>query len=143
MSRRGAGLLLPLAAVLLAGCGTDPGGVRRVQVAEVTEAANARDADLVRSRADALVETLAAQVADKQLAADEAERLTALARAVRAGADAIDADLIERRRLEAEADTARRQLEQERKKGEEERKKGEEEREKDEGKGEGGKDKDD
>ena len=135
-----------LALLLVAGCSADPGDERRAQVAAITEAANARDADQVRERVEALVATVGAQRERGELTADEAERLIAAAEAVRTGADVIDEDLLEQRRVEAEREKLeeeRKKLEEERKRAEEERKKAEEEREKeDEGKGEDKKKKD-
>ncbi|MEX2291406.1 MAG: hypothetical protein WD794_13925 [Mycobacteriales bacterium] len=111
-------LVAVVGVALLAGCGTSPAEARRAQVAALTEAANVRDADEVRKLADALRATVTAQAGRDELTEDEAGRLTALVRAVHAGADQIDADLLERRRLEAEAEQARRELEQERRKAE-------------------------
>lgn len=161
MSPAQAALALAASVGLLAGCAADAGVERHEQVAALTEAANAGDADRVRDRADALLETLDQQVQRQELPADEADRLRALAREVRSGADVLDEDLLERRRAEAEmeaerqrldaerrqleedrrkAEQERQQLEEERRKAEEEaqeRQEAEEEREKDEGKGKG------
>lgn len=123
---RPAYLLVALA--LLAGCGTDPADVVRDDVRALTEAANEGDADAVRDRADVLLSTVARQREAEQLTAEQADRLIALAQAVRKGADVIDAGLIERRRVEAEAAAkaaaaklaeAKAQLEEERRKAEE------------------------
>lgn len=119
-------VVLPLAAALLAGCGSDPADERRAEVVALTEAANDRDADAVRDRADALLTTVQAQRERDQISAQEADRLIALAQSVRSSADVIDEDLLERRRAEAEAEAAKQQLEQTRKQLEEERKKAEE-----------------
>ena len=148
---------LPVAALLMTGCAADPGADRRAQVAAMTEAANAGDADRLRDEAERLVEAVTAQQERQEVSADEATRLIALAEAVRTHADVIDAELLEQRRREAEAEAAaqaerqrleeerqrleaeRQQLEEDRKKAEEERKKAEEEAEKrseDEGKDE-------
>lgn len=136
-------VLLPLAAVLLAGCGTDPADERRAHVADITEAANSGDEHGVRSGADALLRTVVAQLERAEVSQEEADRLTALAESVRRGADVIDEDLLERRRAEAEAEAARRAAEEAQKRLEEERRRAEEERDKDGGKGEGkGKDED-
>ena len=141
MTRGRVGLVLGVAAVLLAGCGSDPAGVRRQHVAEVTAAANDRDADRVRERAQALVDLLAEQREQGDLQAAEADRLTVLAQAVQRSADVVDAELLERARLEADRkklEEERKRLEEERRKAEEDAKKrAEEEREKDEGEGEG------
>ena len=145
MSPARALLVLPLLAALLAGCGADPVAERRDAVAAVMEAANDGDADGVRDAADALLATVADQVERQELAGDEAQRLTALAQAVRSGADVIDEDLLERRRAEAEAEAARKELEEAQKRLEEERRKAEEaarQAEQDKGKGEGKGDKD-
>ncbi len=135
---------LPLAALLLTGCGADPAADRREQVAALTEAANAGDADSVRARADTLMETVAGQVERQELAADTAERVIALAQAVRAGADVIDDELLEQRRVEAETEAERQRLEAERQQLEEDQAKAEQERQKAEERGKGkAKDKDD
>ena len=147
MSRGRVLLAVPLAVALLAGCGSDPADVRREQVAAMTEAANEGDADRLRERAQALISTLDAQREQGDLDEAEAGRLTELAQAVLRSADVIDADLLERRRVEAE----RKKLEEERKRLEDERRKAEEAARQDEerdgddkGKGEGkGKGKDD
>ncbi len=139
-------LVLPLLAGLVAGCGASPDDERREAVAALTEAANDGDASAVRSQADALLETVAAQLDRGELTAEQASRLTALAEAVRAGADVIDQDLLERRKAEADAEQARRQLEEARKRLDEERRKAEEaarQAEEDKGKGEGKDEKDD
>jgi hypothetical protein len=140
--------VLVAAAVLASGCSAadDPAGERREVVATLTEAANAGDAGGVRRHADRLVEVVRSQLADEQVEPEQAERLMALARSVRAGADAIDVDLQQRLEAEAEAEAARkeleeaqRRLEEERRKAEEAAKKAEEERKgEDEGKGKGG-----
>ena len=134
MSRAPRLLALALAPALLAGCGGS-GDELRDDVAALTEAANARDADRVRTLAEDLVTTIEEQAAAGELPADRAERLAALARSVRTGADVIDAELLEQRRLEAE----RERLEQERARLEAERKAAEQaaERDKDEGEDEG------
>jgi TolA-binding protein len=147
---------LPLV-LLLAGCAGGADSELRDDVAAVVEAANAGDADRLRVRADELIETVDAQAAQGDLAADRAERLRELAASVRSNADVIDQELIEQRRQEAEAEAERQRLEQERerleqerqqleedrKKAEEDRKKAEEENKEDEeGKG-GGKGKKD
>ena len=125
MRRRTGLALLPV--LLLAGCGgSDPADDRREQVAALTGAANERDADGVRQRADALLSTVADQRERQEISAGEADRLIALAQAVRTGADVVDEDLLERRRAEAEAEAARQQLEEAREQLEEERKKAEE-----------------
>lgn len=129
-------LLLPIALLLLTGCGSDPADAVRADVAALTEAANAQDADLVRDRAEALMSTVAAQREADQISADEAERLAALAKSVRTNADVVDADLIERRRIEAEAEATAKQLEEAKKQLEEERKKAEEAAKKGKGKDE-------
>jgi hypothetical protein len=139
---------LPLVAVLLAGCGSDPADVRREQVAALTEAANQRDALALRSGADELLRTLGDS---EDLSAAQAERLVQLVRAVRTHADVIDADLLKQRQAQAEAEAERVRLEQERTRLEEERRKAEEaarsaEEQREDGKGErkgkGDKDKD-
>lgn len=122
MTRAGRLLAVPLSAVLLAGCAADPADDRRAQVAAVTEAANAGDADRLREEADRLI----AMVADSaDLPDDRADRLRALAASVRTGADVIDAELLEQRRREAEAEAAaaaeRQRLEEERQRLEAER----------------------
>lgn len=119
-------LALPLALFLLTGCGSDPADALRADVAALTEAANAGDADRVRDRAEALLSTVDAQREGDQISAGEAEQLIALAQSVRTKADLIDTDLIEQRRLEAEAEATAKQLEQARQQLEEERKKAEE-----------------
>ena len=137
---------LPLAALLLVGCaGTDPVAERREVVATLTEAANTGDAGGVRRHADRLVELVRQQLAGEQVDAAEAERLTALADSVRRGADAIDVELQQRLKAEADAEAARKELEQTQRRLEEERRKAEEaarqaeqaEQEKGEGEGEG------
>ena len=133
-------LAVPVALVLLAGCGSDPADDLRADVAALTEAANDGDADGVRDRADALLTTVQAQREADQLDAQEADRLIALAQSVRTNADVVDAELLERRRVEAEAEAAKQQLEQARRQLEEERKKAEEAARRaaeDAGKGEG------
>lgn len=133
MSRFAPALLLLL---LLAGCGGDPADEVRAGVAELTSAANARDASRVREEADALVDLVEAQRSRDEIPQAQAERLLALAQSVRNGADVIDEDLLARRRAEAEAEAAKQQLEEERKEAEEA------EEAEDGGKGKGG-DKDD
>lgn len=138
-------LSLPLAALLLAGCGVDPAAERRELVLGITESANAGDEDGVREQADALLQLLERQVGDEELTAEQADRLRALAEEVAAGADVLDEEL--QARLKAEADAARAQqerdeaqrlLEEERRKAEEAAKGGKGD------KGDGGKgDKDD
>lgn len=149
------GLALAVTGLLLAGCGSGPREDVRDGVAALTEAANARDAERVRAQAQELVATVEAQRAE--LGAERADRLLALARSVGTSADVIDADLLERRRAEAEAEAATRQLAEAQKQLEEQRRRAEEERrraeeaapdadqeEKGEGEGEGkGKGKDD
>lgn len=117
---------LLVSGLLLAGCGggTDPADARRAAVAAMTAAANDGDADGVRRHADALLATVAAQLQAQDLKTDEAERLTALAQSVRAGADTIDADVLERQRAEAEA--ARQELAEAERRLEEERARAEE-----------------
>ncbi len=112
-----------VAGVLLAGCGTgaDPAAERRADVAALTAAANDGDAEGVRRGAEALLATVAAQLEAEEVTADEAERLTALAESVRARADLIDTDLIERQRAEAEAEQAREELAEAERRLEEER----------------------
>ena len=137
---------LLVSGLLLAGCGggTDPADVRRADVAAMTAAANDGDADALRQHADALLATVAAQLEAQEVPADEAERLTALAQSVRAGADAIDADLLERQRAEAEAEAARQELAEAERRLEEERARAEEAaRQAEDGKGDGKGDKDD
>ena len=114
MSGRPVAGVLPVlvAALLLAGCAASPADARRDSVAALTVAANDRDAEAVRQRADALVVLVRDQLAEQEVPADEAERLVALAESVRAGADAIDPEMIERRRAEQEAEQARQALEQ-------------------------------
>ena len=137
-------LVLALTAALVAGCGADPAAERRRAVAEVIEAANDRSAETLRVRAGSLLDLIEAQVQREELAADEAQRLTALAEAVRTSADVIDADLLERRRAEQAAEEARRQLAETQKKLQEERRRAEEaareaaERDDRKGKGKGG-----
>ena len=121
MTRVRRSLLLPVALVVITGCGSDPAGELRNDVAAVTEAANVRDADRVRDRAGALLATIEAQADRGVLEPDRAAQLTEMARAVQAGADAIDEDLIELRRLEAEAEAERQRIEQEREQVEQER----------------------
>jgi hypothetical protein len=120
--------VLVAAAVLVSGCSgaDDPAAERRAVVATLTEAANAGDAGGVRRHADRLVEVVRSQLADEQVEPEEAERLTALAAAVRVSADAIDVDLQQRLEAEAEAEAARKELEQTQRRLEEERRKAEE-----------------
>ena len=134
-------LALAVVPLVLVACGGS-GDPLRDDVAALTEAANARDADRVRLLAEDLVATVQEQAAAGELDADRSERIVALARSVRTSADVIDADLLEQRRLEAENEAERKRLEEERKRLEEERKAAEEaaEREAEErgkGKGEG------
>lgn len=113
---------LLVAGFLLVSCaGTDPAEVRRAEVAEMTAAANDGDADAVRRHADALLAMVAGQLEAKDVSADQAERLTALAQSVRGGADLVDADLLERQRAEAEAEQARQELAEAERRLEEER----------------------
>lgn len=119
-------LALPLTAALVVGCGSDPADEVRDDVAALTAAANARDAAAVRQRADELVATITAQREREQIPAEEADRLIALAQSVRTGADVVDEQLLERRRVEAETEAAKQQLEQARRQLEEERRKAEE-----------------
>ena len=142
-------LVLALASGLLVGC-AGGGDEVRDDVAALTEAANARDADRVRVLAEDLVATVEEQAAAGELDPDRAARLAALARSVQANADVIDEELLEQRRLEAENEAERKRLEEERKRLEAERKAAEEqarreaEQREDEGKGKGeGKGKDD
>ena len=136
---------LPLAALLVAGCASsDPVAERREVVATLTEAANTGDADAVRRHADGLLELLERQLEGEQVDAAEAERLTALAQSVRTNADAIDEDLQQRLKAEADAEAARKELEEAQRRLEEERRKAEEaaktaEEEKGKGEGEGDK----
>lgn len=118
-------LPLPLAALLLAGCGVDPAAERRELVLGITESANAGDEDGVRAQAGSLLQLVDRQLADGELTAEQADRLQALAERVRAGADLLDEELqarleaeAEAERAQREADEARRQLEEERRKGE-------------------------
>ena len=140
-------LTLPLAALLLAGCGVDPAAERRDLVLGISEAAKAGDEDAVRAQVDALLELVERQVADEELTADEADRLRALAARVRIGADLLDEELQARRKAEADAerlqrerDEAQRLLEEERRKAEEARGKGEKDGDGDKGEGKGDKD---
>ncbi len=137
-------LALPVALVLLAGCGTDPADVVRDDVRALTEAANDGDADAVRDRVDALLTTVAEQRTAEELTAEQAAQLIALAQKVRKGADVIDNDLLEQRRRAAEAAAkaaaaklaeAKAQLEEERRRAEEAAR---EDSERGEGKGKGG-----
>lgn len=128
---------LPLTALLLAGCGTDPADERAAAVARLTEAANARDADGVRTRAQQLAAMLAAQRESGALPAADGDRLLALVERIRVGADMIDEALLERQRVEAE----RRKLEQERQRLADERKRAEQRNGK--GKGKDDEEKDD
>jgi hypothetical protein len=118
--------VLPLAAALLGGCGSDPGDQRREQVAAVLGAANERDAAGVRQGADALLRTIADQRGTAGLSDAEADRLTELVRSVRTHADVVDADLLEQRKAQADAEAERTRLAQERTRLEEERRKAEE-----------------
>lgn len=145
MSPARALVALPLAAALLAGCGADPAAERRDLVAELTQAANDGDADAVREHAEALVQVVADQREREELSAEQADRLIALAESVRKHADVVDADLQARLEAEAEAEAARkaleetqRRLEVERRKAEEAARQAEEDRKKDEGKGDDG-----
>lgn len=144
-------LALPLLAALVVGCGgTDPVAERREVVATVTDAANTRDADALRRAADRLVQLVEQQLAAEELPADEAERLRVLAQTVHERADLVDEELQRRLQAEAEAEQARRQLEetqrlleQERSQAEEAARQAEQSREErggDEGKGKGDKD---
>lgn len=132
VTRAGLGAAVPLAAVLLSGCGADPASDRRAQVAAVTEAANAGDADRLRGEAERLAALVTDQQARQDVPAEQATRLLALADAVRSNADVIDEELLEQRRREAEAEAAaeaeRRRLEQERQRLEAERRQLEEDR---------------
>ena len=137
---------LLLGVVLLAGCGSN-GDELRDDVAALTQAANAGDADRVRLLAEDLVATVEEQAAAGELDADRAERLTALARSVRTNADVLDEELLEQRRIEAENAAERERLEQERARLEAERKAAEDAAEREaeqrgKGKGEGDKDED-
>ena len=149
MSPARALVALPLAAALLAGCGTDPAAERRDLVAELTQAANDGDAEAVRERAAALVQVVADQREREELSGEQAARLTALAESVRENADVVDADLQARLEAEAQAEAARkaleetqRRLEEERRKAEEAARQAEEDRKRDEGKGDEGDKKD-
>jgi chromosome segregation ATPase len=128
VTRAQAALALAASVGLLTGCAADPGAERREQVAVLTEAANAGDAGRVRDRADALLEILDQQVQRQELPEEEADRLRALAREVRSGADVLDEDLLERRRAEAEMEAERQRLDAERRQLEEERRKADQER---------------
>lgn len=142
MSPARALVALPLAAALLAGCGADAAAERRELVAELTQAANDRDADAVRERAEALVQVVADQREREELSPEQADRLIALAESVRRNADVVDADLQARLEAEAEAEAARKALEETQRRLEEERRRAEEDRKKDEdkdGEGEGDK----
>lgn len=135
---------LLLGVVLLGGCSSN-GDELRDDVAALTQAANAGDADRVRLLAEDLLATVEEQAAAGELDADRAERLTALARSVRTNADVLDEELLEQRRIEAENAAERERLEQERARLEAERKAAEDaaEREAEQrGKGKGGGDKD-
>jgi hypothetical protein len=146
MSRASRLAALALAPLLLAGC-AGSGDDLRADVAALTGAVNARDADAVRLRADELKAGVEARAAAGELDPERAQRLVALAESVRRGADVLDADLLEQRRLEAETEAERKRLEQERQRLEQERAAAEaarratEEREQDDdgkGKGKGG-----
>lgn len=147
-------LALGAAVVLVSGCSgsVDPAAERREVVATLTEAANDGDAGGVRRHADRLVELVEQQLAGEQVDPAQAERLTALALSVRAGADAIDVDLQQRLEAEADAEQARKELEETQRRLEEERRKAEEaarqaeqgkEKDKDDGNGDGEGDKKD
>lgn len=136
--------LLPLALVLLAGCGSAPEADLRARAEAAIEAANERDADAVRRHAQSLEQAVADLADAGELTDERARTLAALAASLQTSADVIDQDLLEQRRREAEAErleqerarleAERQQLEEDRRRAEAER---EDKRDEEEGKGKG------
>ena len=130
-------------ALLLTGCGGDPGAELRDAVADLTASANGRDAEGVRSDVDTVLERLDDALRAGDITPEQGAIIRDRALAVQAAADQIDPDVIARREAEqkaqeeqarleaeraAEAEAERRRLEEEAKTAEEERKRLEEER---------------
>lgn len=123
MTRRPVLPALALAGVLaLSGCASvSPENQLRNDVAAITDAANAGNADRLRSEVDDLLSTLRTLVGSQDLSAERASRIGQLAEAIRADADLIDTDLIEQERTREEQEAERQRLEEERRQLEAER----------------------
>lgn len=98
-------LALALGAGLLTGCGAQEDRVRGL-VETITVAANQRDAAGVRTGVDDLLTELDAAVRAGDLSAQQAAAVRERAVAVRAGADAIDPQVLARREAERAAAVA-------------------------------------
>ena len=84
-------LLAPALALVLTACaGGDPVAERREAVADVTDAANAGDADALREAVEDLLSVLRAQVASRELDRAEADRLRLIAERIVANADLVE-----------------------------------------------------
>lgn len=112
LRRAPAAVVLAAALVGLSGCAGSGDEVRDL-LADITVAANDRDADALRSAADDLIDELASQRAAGELGPAEADRLTQLAQQVRADADLIDQDALDAETARQEAEEAKRKAEEE------------------------------
>lgn len=83
-------LLVPLLAMVLSGCATDPVTQIRDDVEAVIVAANGSDAAGVRRAVDDLLRTVSEQRSSRELTAEKADELTRLAQAVSQQAGALD-----------------------------------------------------
>jgi hypothetical protein len=101
-----------LGVALLTGCSGDPHAALAADVRQITADANARRADAVRTGVDRLVSRVDAEARSGALTSAQAAALRRTALAVRSGADAVDADLIARRKAEQAAADAQRRVEQ-------------------------------
>lgn len=111
--RAGAVAVLLAGAVALTGCAAN-GDPLRDHLADITNAANDRDADALRAAADDLLAELEAQQAAGELTAGEVQRFGDLTRQVRADADLIDQDLLDVEQARREAEEAARRVAEER-----------------------------
>lgn len=82
--------VVPVLALTLTACGSDPGTELRDDVESVTLAANDGDADAVRAAVEDLLSTIRAQVASRELPREEAERLRAIALRIAQNAALLD-----------------------------------------------------
>lgn len=102
------------AVLLLSGCAADASGDLRRAVADLTGAANGRDADAVRDEVQAVLDALDDAQRSGDVAPAEGAVIRERAMAVLAGADSIDADVIARREAERAAEEAQQRAEAER-----------------------------
>ncbi|HVE75011.1 MAG TPA: hypothetical protein VNA30_08025 [Mycobacteriales bacterium] len=100
-------------AISTSGCATNPEAELQAQLNAVTEAANRRDAEGLRSAVDAFLDTVRDQGRSGELTSAEVSRLQALAAAVRTDANLIDQALLDTQRRMREADAANKRREAE------------------------------